>query len=81
MPHKYRKLVVCASVFLAVIDRTYITSLTKEKTFSSMMINEGTQLIFLDEWTSDTLQSDTAKTVLQGGHIRTTFYFLIGIIK
>ena len=79
MPHKCRKLVVCgpkdsgkttwASLFLAVIDRTYIASLTKEKTFSSMMINEDTQLVFLDEWTSDTLQSDTAKTVLQGGHM------------
>ena len=77
MPHKCRKLVVCgpkdsgkttrASVFLAAIDRTYIISLTKEKTFPSMMVNEDTQLVFLDEWTSDTLQSDTARTVLQGG--------------
>ena len=58
-----------ASVFLAVIDRTYITSLTKEKTFSPMMINEDNQLVFLDEWPSDTLQSDTAKTVLQGEHV------------
>ena len=77
MQHKCRKLLVCGpkdsgkttwvSVFLTVIDRTYIASLIKEKTFSSMMINEDTQLVFLDEWTSDTLQSDTAKTVLQGG--------------
>ena len=79
MPHKCRKFVVCglkdsgkttrASVFLAAIEKTYIASLTKEKTFSSMMINEDTQLVFLDEWTSDTLQSDTARTVLQGGHM------------
>ena len=71
MPHECRKLVVCglqdsekttwASGFLAVIERTYIASLTKEKTFSSMMINEDTQLFFLHEWTLP------AKTVLQGG--------------
>lgn len=79
MPHKCRKLVVCgpkdsgkttwASLFLAVIDRIYIASLTKEKTFSAMMITEETQLVLLDEWASDTLQSDTAKTVLQGGYM------------
>ena len=60
MAHKYQKFVRCSpkdlgmttwvSVFLAVIDRTYIASLIKEKTFSSKMISEDTQLIFLDEW-------------------------------
>ena len=31
------------------------------------MINADTQLVFLDEWSPDHLQSDTAKLLLQGG--------------
>ena len=31
------------------------------------MINSDTQLVFLDEWSPDHLQSDTAKLLLQGG--------------
>ena len=31
------------------------------------MISDETQLVFPDEWSESTLQSDMAKTVLQGG--------------
>ena len=31
------------------------------------MISDETQLVFLDEWSETILQSDMAKTVLQGG--------------
>ena len=33
------------------------------------MISEDTQLVFIDEWLPDTLQSDAAKVTLQGGLI------------
>ena len=52
------------SVFLSVILFRYIASITKEKTFSTAMINADTQLVFLDEWSPDHLQSDTAKLLL-----------------
>ena len=77
MPHKIRKLVVWGpkdsgktgwfSVFLGLIPMKFIASITNEKQFSSAMISDETQLVFLDEWSETTLQSDMAKTVLQGG--------------
>ena len=45
----------------------FITSITNEKQFSVAMISDETQLVFLDEWSETTLQSDMAKTVLQSG--------------
>ena len=72
--HKCPKLVVAGprgsgktawtSVFLSIIPFRYIASITKEKAFSMAMINAGTQLVLLDEWSPDNLQSDTAKLLL-----------------
>ena len=77
MPHKVRKLVVKgpkdsgkttgASVFLGIILIKFVASITQEAQFSLSMINEDTQLVFLDEWSDRTLASDMAKVVLQGG--------------
>ena len=39
---------------------------TKERTFSTAMINSDTQLVFLDEWNPDHVQWDTAKLLLEG---------------
>ena len=35
------------------------------------MIGEDTELVFLDEWSENTLQADLAKIVLQGGYMVT----------
>ena len=77
MPHKCPKLVVAGpkdsgkttwlSVLTGVISPRYIATVTKEKQFSMQMISEDTQLVFIDEWSPDTLQSDAAKVTLQGG--------------
>ena len=77
MPHEIQKLVVLGpkdsgktswfNVFLDLIPMKCIASITNEKQFSAAMINDETQLVFLDEWSETTLQSDMAKTVLQGG--------------
>ena len=44
-----------------------VASITKERQFAASMIEESTQLVILDEWSENTLQSDMAKSVLQGG--------------
>ena len=58
-----------ASVFLGIIRRKFTASITQENQFSCAMINEDTQIIFLDEWAERTLLSDMAKLVLQGDHM------------
>ena len=58
-----------ASVFLGTIRRKFIASVIQENQFSCAMIDEDTQIIFLDEWAERTLQSDMAKLVLQGGYM------------
>ena len=77
MPHKVRTLVVkgpkdgrkttWASVFLGIIPMKFVASITQEAQFSLSMINEDTQLVFLDKWSDRTLASDMAKVALQGG--------------
>lgn len=77
MPQKVRKLVVAgpkdsgktswANVFHRIIPPGKLASITKEGHFSASMIDNETQLVLIDEWSADTLQSDLAKTVLQGG--------------
>ena len=54
-------------MFLKIVPFLYMASITKERTFSTAMINSDTQLVFLDEWSSDHLLSDTAKLLLQDG--------------
>ena len=77
MPHKVRKLVVCgprdsgktswACIFHRIINADNIASITSERQFSASMINDDTELVFLDEWSANTLASDMAKTIFQGG--------------
>ena len=57
----------CASVLLGIIPMKFVASITQEAQFSLPMINEDTQLVFLDEWSDRTHASDMAKVVLQGG--------------
>ena len=44
-----------------------IASATREKQFAAHLINEDTEIIFLDEWTSRSLNAEDSKKVLQGG--------------
>ena len=77
MPHKIRKLVVAgpkdsgktswACIFHRIVPKNKIASITGEGQFSAAMIKPDTQLVIIDEWSSRTLQSDLAKTILQGG--------------
>ena len=81
MPHKTRKLVLCGPkdsgktswvrVLLGVIPLRNVATITQEKQFSAAMMGEDTELVFLDEWSENTLQADLAKIVLQGGYMVT----------
>ena len=55
------------NVLLGIISMTNVASITQERHFAAVMIEEHTQLVVLDEWSEYTLQSDMAKSVLQGG--------------
>ena len=77
MLHKVRKLVVHGpkdsgktswiNVLLGIIPMTDVASIIQERQFAAAVIEEHTQLMVLDEWSEYTLQSDMAKSVLQGG--------------
>ena len=79
MPHKVRKLVVYGpkdsgktswfQVFLGIIPIQYGASITQENQFSISMIKQDAQIVFLDEWSENSLQSDMAKVVLQDGYM------------
>ena len=81
MPHKTRKLVLCGpkdsvktswvQVLSGVIPLRNVATITQEKQFLAVMIGEDTKLVFLDEWSENTLQADLIKIVLQGGYIVT----------
>ena len=78
LPHKVRKLVVVgaadsgktswANIFFGIIPRENIAILTKEQTFGASMIEDDTELLYLDEWSKEMLPDDLLKTVLQGGY-------------
>ena len=74
LPHKAKKLVVCgannsswARIFFGLMNRSKIVSVTKEKTFGLSMVDEDTELIFIDEWSENNLDISNAKTLFQGG--------------
>ena len=81
MPHKVRKLVVVgprdsgktswANVFHRIVPSEFIASITNERQFSAAMIKDDTQLVIVDEWSSQLMTSHPAKTILQGGWIVT----------
>ena len=58
-------------VLLGVIPLRNVATITQEKQFSEAMMGEDTGLVFLDEWSENTLQADLAKIVLQGGYMVT----------
>ena len=77
LPHKAKKLVVCgannsgksswARIFFGLMNRSKIVSVTKEKAFGLSMVDEDTELIFIDEWSENTLDISNVKTLFQGG--------------
>lgn len=76
-PHKIPKLVVCgetnsgktswAKLFYGLLRPSKIASVTREKTFGLSQVENDTEVIFIDEWSEDTMTVDNVKKVFQGG--------------
>ena len=77
LPHKIKKLVVVgeknsgktswSKVFFGLMPKEKIAVLSKEKNFGSSMIENDTELLWVDEWKKEMLSEDTIKTMMQGG--------------
>ena len=78
LPHKTKKLVVVgeknsgktswSKVFFGLMPKQKIAVLSKEKNFGSSMIQNDTELLWVDEWKKEMLSEDTIKTMMQGGY-------------
>ena len=55
------------SPFMGIIPTDCIAGVTREKQFAGHLINENREVVFMDEWSIDSLNAEDAKTVLQGG--------------
>ena len=53
---------------LGIIPSSRIATVTREGKFAASMIDGQTELIFMDEWTSDSLSCEDAKRILQGSY-------------
>jgi len=77
LPHKIRKLVVVgeknsgktswSKIFFGLMPKEKIAVLSKEEHFGASMIQDDTELLWVDEWKKDMLSEDTLKTMMQGG--------------
>ena len=77
LSHKAKMLAVCgtnnsgksswARIFFGLMNMSKIVWVTKEKTFGLSMVDEDTDLIFIDEWSENTLEIVNIKTLFQGG--------------
>ena len=86
LPHKTRKLVVVgdkdsgktswARVFFGIMNHNKIAILTKEENFGASMINDDTELLWVDEWSKAMLPDNLLKTLLQGGPFAQSIKFL-----
>ena len=54
------------------MSRGHIAGVVREGRFSAHMIDDATELVFMDEWTSDSLCCEDAKRILQGSYLKFT---------
>ena len=52
--------------FPGLIPQGFVATVNKENQFSLSQITEDTLLVFIDEWSSDFLDEDILKRLLQG---------------
>jgi len=53
-------------IFLGIINSRHIAGVVSEGRFAGHLIDNDTELVFMDEWTSDSLSCEDAKRILQG---------------
>ena len=54
---------------LGIISRDNIAGVVREKQFAGHLIDSDTELVFMDEWTEDSLCCEDTKKLLQGKYI------------
>lgn len=64
--HQERKEYTALHLISGIISPRYIAGVTREGRFAAQLITSNTQLVFMDEWTADSLSAEDAKRVLQG---------------
>ena len=60
-------------ISLGIINSKYVAGVVRDGRFSGHMINEKTQVVCMEEWTSDSLSCEDAKRILQGKNNRIRF--------
>ena len=50
----------CLLLILGIIPSDYIAGVVRDGRFSGHLINAKTQIVFMDEWTSDSLSCEDA---------------------
>ena len=53
-----------STLHIGIIPLQYVAGVTRDGKFSGSMINESTQVVFMDEWTNDSLCCEDAKRLL-----------------
>lgn len=51
---------------IGIIPHMYIAGVLKEGKFAAHLITEKTQIVQMEEWTSESLSCEDAKRILQG---------------
>jgi len=51
---------------LGIIPSKFIANIVPDGRFSASMIGSNTQIVMMDEWTTDSLSCEDAKRLLQG---------------
>ena len=60
---------VSLTLFTGIIPSRHIAGVTRDGKFAGAMINQATQVVFMDEWTNDNLCCEDAKRILQGKNV------------
>ena len=55
--------------FTGTIPSRHIAGVTRDGKFAGAMINQATQVGFMDEWKNDSLCYEDAKIILQGKNV------------
>ena len=56
---------------LGIIPSNYISGVLREGKFAGHLIKSNTQIVLMEEWTSDSLSCEDAKRILQGKCVNT----------
>ena len=51
---------------VGIIPSKHVAGVVRDGKFSGQLINSDTQIVFMDEWSSDSLSAEDAKRILQG---------------